>query len=82
MEAIMAEENKFGHVEKAVFTLASAIDAQLRVNTMSVNFEDLEIDYLRNWLNREKDPILGSVIAQLLGLREMNPEGEQNDGGE
>jgi hypothetical protein len=33
-------------------------------------FQDLEADYLRNWLQKEKDPVLGTVIAQLLGLRE------------
>ena len=73
----MAEENKFAHVDKAVFTLASALDAQLRVLTMNTSFEDLESDYLKNWLNREKDPVLGTVIAQLLGLRELagDPEG-------
>ena len=79
----MAEENKFKHVDKAVFTLASALDAQLRVQSLVFSFEDLEVDYLKNWLNKEKDPILGTVIAQLLGLREMpEGEGDEKDGGQ
>ena len=83
MEATMANENKFKHVDKAVFTLASAIDANLRVQANIFSFEDLESDYLKNWLNKEKDPILGTVIAQLLGLREMpEGEGDEKDGGQ
>lgn len=82
MEATMAEENKFKHVDKAVFTLASALDAQLRVQSLVFNFEDLEVDYLKNWLNKEKDPVLGTVIAQLLGMREMPEQSGEEDGGE
>ena len=76
----MAEENKFKHVDKAVFTLASALDASLRVQSLIFVFEDLEIDYLRNWLQKEKDPVLGTVIAQLLGLREPENQEDTNDG--
>jgi len=82
MEATMAEENKFKHVDKAVFTLASALDAQLRVQSLVFSFEDLEVDYLKNWLNKEKDPVLGTVIAQLLGMREMPEQSGEEDGGE
>jgi hypothetical protein len=76
----MAEENKFKHVDKAVFTLASALDASLRVQSLIFVFEDLETDYLRNWLQKEKDPVLGTVIAQLLGLREPENQEDTNDG--
>ena len=76
----MAEENKFKHVDKAVFTLASSLDASLRVQSLIFAFEDLETDYLRNWLQKEKDPVLGTVIAQLLGLREPENQEGANDG--
>ena len=81
MEKIMAEvENKFAHVDKAVFALASALDSTLRVQSQIFAFEDLDEDYLNNWLQKEKDPVLGTVIAQLLGLREIQPEGEADAG--
>jgi hypothetical protein len=64
------DKKEFANVDKAVFLLASAIDAQLRVQSLVFAFQDLEADYLRNWLQKEKDPVLGTVIAQLLGLRE------------
>jgi methyl coenzyme M reductase beta subunit len=64
------DKKEFANVDKAVFLLASAIDAQLRVQSLVFAFQDLEADYLRNWLQKEKDPVLGTVIAQLLNLRE------------
>jgi hypothetical protein len=64
------DKKEFASVDKAVFLLASALDAQLRVQALVFAFQDLEEDYLRNWLQKEKDPVLGTVIAQLLGLRE------------
>ena len=71
-------ENKFAHVDKAVFALASALDSTLRVQSQIFSFEDMEEDYLTNWLQKEKDPVLGTVIAQLLGLREVTQEGESD----
>jgi len=32
---------------------------------------ELQLDYLKNQLNKEKDPLLGTVVAQLVGLREI-----------
>ena len=79
MEKNMAQaENKFAHVDKAVFALASALDSTLRVQSQIFSFEDMEEDYLTNWLQKEKDPVLGTVIAQLLGLREVTQEGESD----
>lgn len=75
MEKNMSEaNNKFAHVDKAVYSLAAALDSTLRVQAQIFHFEDLEEDYLNNWLQKEKDPVLGTVIAQLLGLRELKPE--------
>jgi len=71
-------ENKFAHVDKAVFTLASALDSTLRVQAQIFSFADLEEDYLNNWLQKEKDPVLGTVVAQLLGLREIKAEDKNN----
>jgi hypothetical protein len=74
MEKMMSKaENKFAHVDKAVFALASALDSTLRVQSQIFHFEDMDEDYLNNWLQKEKDPVLGTVIAQLLGLRELSP---------
>ena len=38
---------------------------------LNTSFEEIELDYLKNWLNKEKDPLLGTIIAQLVGLREV-----------
>jgi len=71
--------NEFSDVKKKVFSIASLIDSQLRVASMGLEFDEVETDYLENWLkSKEVDPILGSVIAQLLGLREI-PEQEDDD---
>jgi oligoribonuclease (3'-5' exoribonuclease) len=64
-------DNQFKNVDKAVFEIAGAIDGLIRVLGSSKSFDELELDYLKNWLNKEKDPLLGTIIAQLVGLREV-----------
>lgn len=72
----MADDN-FKSVDKTVFEIAGLLDGTLRNAARSVQLEELQLDYLKNWLNKEKDPLLGNVIAQLLGLREVElPEKE------
>lgn len=77
-------DDKFKAVDKVVFEIAGLLDGTLRNAARSVQLEELELDYLKNWLNKEKDPFLGSVIAQILGMREIEvPEnatvGADND---
>lgn len=74
-------QSEFDNLKKQVFAIASLIDSQLRVSAMSVDLDDIQTDFLDNWLKTgEVDPILGSVIAQLLGLREiLEPEEGDND---
>lgn len=72
----MADDN-FKSVDKTVFEIAGLLDSTLRNAARSVQLEELQLDYLKNWLNKEKDPLLGNVIAQLVGLREVElPEKE------
>ena len=72
-------QGEFDKLKTQVFAIASLIDSQLRVSAMSVQLDDIQTDFLDNWLKTgEVDPILGSVIAQLLGLREI-PEPEEGD---
>ena len=72
----MADDN-FKSVDKTVFEIAGLLDGTLRNAARSVQLEELQLDYLKNWLNKEKDPLLGNVIAQLVGLREEElPEKE------
>ena len=72
----MADDN-FKSVDKTVFEIAGLLDGTLRNAARSVQLEELQLDYLKNWLNKEKDPLLGNVNAQLVGLREVElPEKE------
>ena len=78
----MSDDN-FKSVDKVVFEIAGLMDSTLRNAARSVHFEELQIDYLKNWLNKEKDPLLGTIIAQLVGLREVPaPEGAEGAGDE
>tara|TARA_B100001113_G_C20993326_1_gene571559 strand:- start:570 stop:815 length:246 start_codon:yes stop_codon:yes gene_type:complete len=69
----MAEKTReFESIDKQVFAIAGLLDAQLRVAGINAGeFSELEVDYLKNWLNKEQDPLLGTIIAQLIGLREV-----------
>ena len=66
----MSDDN-FKSVDKIVFEIAGLLDSTLRNAARGVQLEELQVDYLNNWLNKEKDPLLGNVIAQLVGLREV-----------
>jgi hypothetical protein len=70
----MANKDKeFASIDKEVFAIAGLLDAQLRVASLNVGEKsELEADYLKNWLNKEQDPLLGTIIAQLIGLREVD----------
>ena len=75
----MSDDN-FKSVDKLVFEIAGLLDSTLRNAARSVQLEELQLDYLKNWLNKEKDPLLGNVIAQLVGLREIElPEKVEED---
>ena len=67
----------FKNIDKVVFEIAGLLDSTLRNAARGTNFEELEVDYLKNWLNKEKDPVLGTVIAQLVGLREIDTPEKQ-----
>ena len=75
------ETSEFQNVDKQVFAIAGLLDAQLRVAGLNAGeFSELEIDYLKNWLNKEQDPLLGTIVAQLIGLREISqPEKGDSD---
>ena len=74
-------DNQFENVDKLVFNTAGALDGLLRVFAQSApELSELEQDYLKNWLNKEKDPLLGTVLAQLAGFREVTtPERQDGD---
>ena len=65
------KKSEFENIAKHVFAIAGLLDAQLRLAGLNASFEEIELDYLKNWLNKEKDPLLGTIIAQLVGLREV-----------
>ena len=58
----MANKDKeFASIDKEVFAIAGLLDAQLRVAGLNAGeFSELEADYLKNWLNKEQDPLLGT----------------------
>ncbi len=75
-------DSNFKNIDKTVFEIAGLLDSVLRNASRSESFEELELDYLKNWLNKEKDPVLGTVIAQLVGLREIDVPEKQLEGGD
>ena len=75
------EKQEFSDVKRKLFQVAGLLDAQLRVSSENLTFTELETEFLDNWLKTGNvDPLLGSVIAQQLGLREMpDPNAGEND---
>lgn len=74
----MSDDN-FKSVDKAIFEIAGLLDSTLRNASRGIDLSELQLDYLKNQLNKEKDPLLGTVIAQMIGLREIDlPEREES----
>lgn len=73
------DKNEFSEVKRKLFQIAGLLDSQLRVSSEGLTFTDLEIEFMDNWLKTGKvDPLLGTIIAQQLGMREM-PQSEGDD---
>ena len=70
-------DKKFEQARNNVFELASFVDSQLRVMSRLYSWSDEEMEYLKNWVYKEMVPFLGTVIAQIVGFRELNQEGDQ-----
>lgn len=66
----MSDDN-FKSVDQVVFEIAGLLDSTLRNAARGIELSELQLDYLKNQLNKEKDPLLGTVVAQLVGLREI-----------
>lgn len=66
----MSDDN-FKSIDKTVFEIAGLLDSTLRNAARGIELSELQLDYLKNQLNKEKDPLLGTVVAQLVGLREI-----------
>ena len=47
-------KSEFENIDKQVFAIAGLLDAQLRMAGLNTSFEEIELDYLKNWLNKEK----------------------------
>jgi trans-2-enoyl-CoA reductase len=74
-------DNEFKHLDKLAFSLAAAVDSQLRAfNVVMEPLNDLEVDYVKTKLKSEKDPLLATVFAQLAGMREFElPEQQESN---
>lgn len=74
----MSDDN-FKSVDRTIFEIAGLLDSTLRNASRGIDLSELQLDYLKNQLNKEKDPLLGTVIAQMIGLREIElPEREES----
>ena len=56
-------KSEFENIDKQVFAIAGLLDAQLRLAGLNAGFEEIELDYLKNWLNKEKDPLIKNAIS-------------------
>ena len=61
----MSDDN-FKSVDKIVFEIAGLLDSTLRNAARGVQLEELQVDYLNNWLNKEKDPLKKELLQTTL----------------
>ena len=58
-------DKKFELARTNVFELASFVDSQLRVMSRLYSWSDEEMEYLKNWVYKEKDPFLAVSYTHL-----------------
>ena len=51
----MSDDN-FKSIDKTVFEIAGLLDSTLRNAARGIELSELQLDYLKNQLNKEKDP--------------------------
>lgn len=72
-------DSDMSHVDQKMYKLAAMLDTLIRFHVDNIELDEMEQNYLNVWLKKERDPLLVTVIATKLGLRDPQA-GEIQDG--
>ena len=74
----MADKTDYKYLDEKVFKMAAMLDTMIRFHSDNMNLDDMEQNYVDIWLQKERDPLLVTILATITGAR--NPDqGEDAD---
>ena len=68
----MAEKTDYKYLDEKVFKMAAMLDTMIRFHSDNMDLDDMEQNYVDIWLQKERDPLLVTILATITGAR--NPE--------
>ena len=71
-------DNDYTYLDQKVFKMAAMLDTMIRFHSDNLDLDEMEENYVDIWLQKERDPLLVTILATITGAR--NPDqGEDAD---
>ena len=75
----MAEKTDYKYLDEKVFKMAAMLDTMIRFHSDNMNLDDMEQNYVDIWLQKERDPLLVTILATITGARNPDQEGADEE---
>ena len=75
----MAEKTDYKYLDEKVFKMAAMLDTMIRFHSDNMDLDDMEQNYVDIWLQKERDPLLVTILATITGARNPENAGEDAD---
>ena len=75
----MAEKTDYKYLDEKVFKMAAMLDTMIRFHSDNMDLDDMEQNYVDIWLQKERDPLLVTILATITGARNPDQEGADEE---
>ena len=75
----MADKTDYKYLDEKVFKMAAMLDTMIRFHSDNMNLDDMEQNYVDIWLQKERDPLLVTILATITGARNPDQEGADEE---
>ena len=65
-------DNDYTYLDQKVFKMAAMLDTMNRFHSDNLELDEMEQNYVDIWLQKERDPLLVTILATITGAR--NPD--------
>ena len=59
--------------------MAAMLDTMIRFHSDNMDLDDMEQNYVDIWLQKERDPLLVTILATITGARNPDQEGADEE---
>tara|TARA_R100001163_G_scaffold64853_1_gene60169 strand:+ start:1794 stop:2042 length:249 start_codon:yes stop_codon:yes gene_type:complete len=75
----MADKTDYKYLDEKVFKMAAMLDTMIRFHSDNMDLDDMEQNYVDIWLQKERDPLLVTILATITGARNPDQEGADEE---